>query len=249
MNARLFLLFVFIAAQFFSPAGVNADQNVPADDNILRLALHVSGIGSMDPHRITGSQDRAFADLVYNGLLRYRPGQAPSIEPDLAERIPDFKMINGRQVWTVALKRNVMFHSAPGVKAHEMTADDVVFSLQKTADNEYSTSPGEYEGIEVEKISRYKVRIIPEKPISPVLFLPKLTDVGSGCIISKKAVQKTGYKEFLRHPVGTGPFAFKRHIKGEKIILSAHENYFRGGPSLPGWKSILSPGQKREPLH
>ena len=234
MNIRLFLLCFFSASLLFVPAGLNAGEAELSNRNILRFAAHVSGIGNMDPHQAAGSQDRAFADMVFNGLLRYRPGQAPNIEPDLADRIPDFTMINGRQVWTVVLKRNVMFHSAPGVKAHELTADDVIFSLQKAADSEYSTSAGEYEGISVEKISRYKVKIIPEKPLSPVLFLPKLTDYSGGCILSRKAFQTMGHEEFRRHPVGTGPFAFKRLIKGEKVILAAHESYFRGRPKLDG---------------
>ena len=248
MNIRLFVLYLFIALQTLAQTGVNAGEAGLSNRNILRFPAHVSGLGSMDPHRITGSQDRAFADLVYNGLLRYRPGQSPAIEPDLAEHIPDFEMINGRQVWTVNLKKNVMFHPAPGITPHELTADDVVFSLKKTADSEYSSSPGEYEDIAVEKISRYEVRIIPEKPLSPVLFLPKLADTGSGCIISKKAVEKMGYEQFRHHPVGTGPFAFKRRIKGEKIILSAHEDYFRGRPLLNSVEIHFIAGTKERTL-
>ena len=234
MSIRPLLLCFFSAALFFAPAGLNADETGLSNQNILKFAAHVSRIGSMDPHRAAGSQDRALSDMVFNGLLRYRPGEAPNIEPDIAETVPDFEMINGRQVWTVDLKKNVMFHPAPGLNAHELTADDVVFSFEKAADSNYSAYAGEYEGIAVEKISRYSVQIIPESPLSPVLFLPKLTDYAGGFIVSKKAVQKMGYEQFRHHPVGTGPFVFKRRIKGEKIILTAHNRYFRGRPKLEG---------------
>jgi MarR-like DNA-binding transcriptional regulator SgrR of sgrS sRNA len=52
--------------------------------NILRFGVHVSEMGNLDPHFAAGSQDRALADMVFNGLLRYQPGGAPQIEPDLA---------------------------------------------------------------------------------------------------------------------------------------------------------------------
>ena len=77
---------------------------------ILRFGIHVSEMGNLDPHFAAGSQDRALADMVFNGLLRYEPGNAPAIEPDLAETIPGFEMIGGRQVWTVKLRKWVLFH-------------------------------------------------------------------------------------------------------------------------------------------
>lgn len=76
---------------------------------ILRFGAHVSEMGNLDPHFAAGSQDRAMADMVFNGLLRYQPGEAPKIEPDLAEQIPEFEMIGGQQVWTVKLRKGVLF--------------------------------------------------------------------------------------------------------------------------------------------
>ena len=82
-----------------------ADQTRADERNILRFGVHVSGMGKLDPHFAAGSQDRALADMVFNGLLRYQPGNAPKIEPDLALSLPEFKMVDGRQVWTVNLRK------------------------------------------------------------------------------------------------------------------------------------------------
>jgi ABC-type transport system substrate-binding protein len=101
------------------------EQTPPVSGHVLRFGVHVSAMGRMDPHFAAGSQDRALADMVFNGLLRYAPGNAPRIEPDLAERMPEFKMRGGRQIWTVHLRRGVMFHDGPGAQAYEMTAEDV----------------------------------------------------------------------------------------------------------------------------
>ena len=202
--------------------------------DILRFGLHVSKMGRLDPHFAAGSQDRALADMVFNGLLRYVPGQAPKLEPDLATHLPEFEMEGGRQVWTLKLRRGVMFHRGPGLNAHEMTADDVVFSLHKAADPASSAYAGEYSGMEFSKVDTYEIKITLTKPLSPTLFLPKLANYGGGFIISKKAVETIGYGGFKAHPIGTGPFRFVAHEPGLQLRLEAHEDYFRGKPQLKG---------------
>lgn len=67
------------------------EQTPPVSGHVLRFGVHVSAMGRMDPHFAAGSQDRALADMVFNGLLRYAPGNAPRIEPDLAEPCRNLK--------------------------------------------------------------------------------------------------------------------------------------------------------------
>ncbi|MGA6925357.1 MAG: ABC transporter substrate-binding protein, partial [Desulfosarcina sp.] len=208
---------------------------------VLRFGVHVSAMGSLDPHLAAGSQDRALADMVFNGLLRYQPGNAPTIEPDLAERIPGFEMIGGRQVWTVKLRRGVWFHPGPLTEAYELTAEDVVYSFQKAGRRECCSYAGEYEGITVEAVDRYTVRITVDQPVSSILFLPKLTDYAGGFIVSKRAREAMGADGYMRHPVGTGPFMFSRHIAGEQVVLTAHDRYFRGRPLLDGIQIRMVP--------
>ncbi len=239
MNSKaltLFLLSVLILCgpliQPVMPASSIPDSG--KTPNILRFGIHVSEMGNLDPHFAAGSQDRALADMVFNGLLRYQPGNAPKIEPDLAEQIPGFEMIGGQQVWTVQLRKGVFFHPGPQTAAYELTAEDVVFSLQKSARRQTCAYAGEYEGMRVVPVDRYTVRIIVEKPVSAILFLPKLTNYAGGFIVSKRAIETMGYERFKRHPVGTGPFLFSQYTAGEKLILKAHDGYFRGRPLLDG---------------
>ncbi len=214
---------------------------------VLRYGAHVSRIGTLDPHRASASSDRAIADMLFNGLLRYRPGQAPAIEPDLALKMPDMQILNGRQVWTFKLKKGVMFHPGPGIAPYPLTADDVVFSFKKAADPAFSAYAGEYAGMTFEKVDRDTVRIVLEKPLSSILFLPKVADYAGGFIISKRAVEARGYACFKNRPVGTGPFMFQRHIPGKKVLLRANDAYFRGRPRLAGVEIRLIPRiEKRE---
>ena len=50
---------------------------------------------------------------------------------------PEFKLIDGKQVWTILLRKGVMFHAGPKTEPYELTADDVVFSLNKSKDKKY----------------------------------------------------------------------------------------------------------------
>ncbi len=201
---------------------------------ILKFAVHTSTLTSLDPHFAKGSQDATFVDMVFNSLVRYAPGNLSLLEPDIAESIPGFYIKNGRQIWTIHLKKNIMFHSGPFNPAYELTADDVIFSLKKAADPARSPISQEYKGMIFEKHDDYTLEITLEKPVSPLYFLPLIADHRGGYIVSKKAIQAGGYDAFTRHPVGTGPFMFDRYEPREKCVLKAHPGYFRGAPKLAG---------------
>lgn len=201
---------------------------------MLRFAIHVSSMGSLDPHLAAASQERSVADMIFNGLLRYKPGQAPDIEPDLALEIPRMSIEAGKQVWTVRLRKGVMFHPGPMTDAYELTADDVVYSFQKAADPRHSAYAGDYLGIRIRKKDIHSVEFILEKPLSSILFFPKITNYNGGFIVSKKAMETMGYEEFKKHPVGTGPFMFKAHHPQKEVTLTANPSYFKGTPALDG---------------
>ncbi len=234
LTSLLLLFFFFFGPMIHTATPASSELGSGKTPDILRFGIHVSEMGNLDPHFAAGSQDRALADLVFNGLLRYQPGNAPKIEPDLAEQIPEFAMIGGQQVWTVKLRKGIMFHAGPQTAAYELTAEDVAFSLQKSARSEFCAYAGEYEGMTVVPVDRYTVHIIVEKPVSSILFLPKLTNYAGGFIVSKRAIETLGYDRFKRHPVGTGPFIFSHYTSGEKLVLTAHDGYFRGRPLLDG---------------
>ncbi len=234
MRKKVFISILIPVIFVFSFFVYEARSDEALDKNVLKFGLHVSDMGKLDPHFAAGSQDRTLADLVFNGLLRYEPGNAPVIEPDLAQSIPEFEMINNKQAWTFKLRKGVMFHSGPKSDAYELTADDVVYSFKKSANKDTCAYAGGYTGIEVKKIDRYTVRFTLAEPISSVLFLPKVTNYGGGFIVSKKAIESMGYEGFKKHPVGTGPFMFDHYMPKEKLVLKANRQYFRGQPKLDG---------------
>lgn len=204
------------------------------ETRVLKLGIDAADLGTADPHRAASRNDRAVVDMIFNGLLRYKPGEAPAIEPDLARAVPHPKMVDGKQVWRVELRRDVICHPGPKTAPYRLTADDVVFSLRRAANPKISSYAGDYEGMTVIKIDDFTVEIEFETPISSILFFPKIADYAGGFIICKKSVEETGDDGLAAHPVGTGPFMFDDHMAGKQVNLVANAHYFRGRPLMDG---------------
>jgi peptide/nickel transport system substrate-binding protein len=201
---------------------------------ILRIGQNASDVGSLDPHFATTTQDRSLVDMVFNGLVRYKPGDGSAFEPDLAASMPTPRMEGGKQVWTFQLRKGVMCHPTDGVPAYELTGEDVVYSLQKAADKARSAYSADYTGMTVEAPDAQTVRITLDKPLSPVLFLPKVANYSGGFVVCKRAAEKLGPNGMKTRPVGTGPFMFKSYTPQERVQLVANPAYFRGKPQLDG---------------
>lgn len=232
---------------FSLPVHAQDESNSKQKDNILKYALHSSKMGSLDPDFAKGSQNHTYADMVFNSLWRYVPGDARYMEPDLAVKMPEFEIIQGRQVWTIHLRHKVFFHESPYSPSHELTAEDVVYSLKKAGTPERSTFVGAFRAMQFKIVDSHTLQISLEKYISPLFFLPSLANWRGGYIVSKQAIEQGGYENFLKHPVGTGPFQFESYTEGEKLVLKANPRYFRGKPKLNGVEVHFMPdNEKRE---
>ncbi|MGJ5205884.1 ABC transporter substrate-binding protein [Bradyrhizobium sp. HKCCYLR20261] len=212
-----------IAVLALTAGGVSAAE-VPAGAT-LQMGAGGSDITTLDPHRATTSTDKPLIGLMFNGLVRFRPGSADfkDLEPDLAERWET--SADGRS-WTFFLRKDVKFHGNWG----RLTADDVVYSLTRAADPSRSSFAADFAAVEsIAKIDDGAVRVTLKYPDPN--FLGRLSNYHGGNIVSKKAVEELGDK-FGSNPVGTGPFAFAEHETQRHVKLVANESYFRGRPQI-----------------
>ncbi len=201
-----------------------------AENQVLRIALDAQDLSTLDPHRAATTPDRAVVDMIFNGLVRYRPGDISVFEPDLAVEIPE--PTDGGRVWTFELKRGVTVHPYNGNPGYELTAEDVVYSFTKAADPERSSYAGEYTGMNFVAVDHYTVKIVLEEPLSAMLFLPKVADYAGGFIVPKQPIEAMGDEAFKTHPVGTGPFIFNEYVPMDRVVLKGNADYFRGAPIL-----------------
>jgi len=216
------------------PTDVPKPTTAPRTGGTLRFGQNVADVGNLDPHYATTTGDRSLVDMVFNALIRYVPGDGSKFEPDLATALPEAKVVGGKQEWTFTLRKGVMCHPTEGVPAYELTSDDVVYSLTKSADAKRSAYAGEYTGMTFAAVDPYTVKITLDQPLSSVLFFPKIANYSGGFIVCKKAAEKLGADKMKTNPVGTGPFVFKSYSPKEKIELVANDKYFRGMPQLDG---------------
>lgn len=214
-----------LRAAFFAAALFAASPAIAQPKQVLTMSIFSQDIGTLDPHMAVGTQDRIPVSWIFNGLVRFKPGtiDPAQIEPDLAEswdKSPD------GLVWTFHLRHGVQFQSGFG----ELTADDVVFSLNKAANAKTSAFSGDYASFKsVEAIDPYTVRITLARPVPSLLGL--VANYSGGFIVSAKAVQQRG-ADFTRNPVGTGPFAFSSATPNQALEVVANDAYFRGRPQL-----------------
>ena len=121
------------------------------------------------------------------------------------------------------------FHIRPDIKFSDgtpVTADDVVFSIQRTA------SEGNWKWTldnmqEIAKVDDATVKItLKEKSTA---FLSDLALLNNA-VLSKAAFDKMGKDEFMKHPIGTGPFMISDWVVGDHITLVKNPNYWEMAP-------------------
>ncbi|MCR9059856.1 MAG: ABC transporter substrate-binding protein [Rhodobacteraceae bacterium] len=189
------------------------------------MAVAAKSAGQLDPHVSTKTEDKTVFAMLFNGLVRFAPGSmsSDSIEPDLAE---SWTSSEDGLVWEFKLREGVQFHGDYG----ELTAEDVVYSLNRAADENRSSVSSDYKAFKsVEALDDYTVRITLSEVIPSLLGV--VANYHGGNIVSKKAGEELG-ENFQTNPIGTGPFAFGQLAEGQFVELVAHEDHFRGAPEI-----------------
>jgi peptide/nickel transport system substrate-binding protein len=229
-----------LSFQLFIVSLTRAADNLAADQ-VLNISLLAADIKTLDPHYASATADRILVDMVFNGLLRFKPGLYPEMEPDIATNIPKPEIVAGKQIWTFNIRKGVITHSFPGYpEGYEITSEDIVYSFKKAADPARSAWAGDYpEWFHFEAPDRYTVRVILDQPLSPTLLLPRFASYAGGHIIPKKAIEAIGDEQFKSNPIGTGPFALEKYLPRERVILKGHSRYFRGKPILKEVHGVL----------
>ena len=149
----------------------------------------------------------------------------------LAER---WQVLDGGRTWKFHLRKGVRFHNGA-----EMTAEDVRFTFATIAKegsaNSLAPEFRQIKSMEVEDPHTLTVHF--EKPF--VVFGNKVNQaLFASCafIQSKKHVEAAGEQGAERQPVGTGPWKFVEHVRGDRIVYEAVESHWR---ATPHWKRLV----------
>ncbi len=208
-----------------------------ASGQVLRIAFDAEDVLDLHPHFAHATQDRGVVHLIFTGLVRYKTGDISKFEPDLAEK---WEVSKDGLTWTFRLRRGVMVHPWKGNPGYELTSEDVVYSFKSASEPKKSAWAAEYAGMTFQAVDKYTIRFTLQKPLSELLFLPKVADYAGGLIIPKKPAEELG-EGFRTNPVGTGPFIFNKYFPKEKLITVRNEKFYRGVPKLAGVEVFFMP--------
>lgn len=189
----------------------------------LRIAMSAD-VTSMDPHYATIAPNIAVSWHVFDALTRV--DEDARLVPGLAE---SWRAVDAT-TWEFKLRRGVKFHDGT-----ELTADDVLFSLDRPAT--ITASPGPFTTftrpiVAKEAPDRYTVRLRTSEPYAMVPH-----DVQNVFIVSRRAAAGATTEDFNsgRAMVGTGPFRFVSFKRGDRIELARHDGYW---DERPAWDRV-----------
>ncbi|TMJ94191.1 MAG: hypothetical protein E6G67_10250 [Actinobacteria bacterium] len=192
----------------------------------------VNDISILDPAFYPSSADEEVANSINEGLVTYKPGTFEVVN-QLAET---FTPHADGLAFDFTLKKGIPFHKNFG----EVTAEDVKFSYERIADPQ-NNAPyrGDWSTLkEVVVKDTHSGTIVLKKPFAPLMH--STLPVGSGWVLSKKAVTELG-KKYATHPIGSGPYEFVSWTPKQKVVLRLFKDY--GGASSaflgkPAWSEI-----------
>jgi peptide/nickel transport system substrate-binding protein len=209
------IAFILLLGSSLLLGGCNGQQaGTDRDEDTINISLNADP-PKLDPAYSSALVDRMVFQSIFDKLVDL--DQHGNIVPMLAEK------------WEISPDdKTFIFHLRKGVKFQDGTdfnAEAVKFNFARYMQPD-SVRRNELKLVDhVTALDPYTVKVQLKQPFAP--FLAVLTD-RAGMMVSPAAVQKEG-KNFMNHPVGTGPFLYKSRIKGSTIVLEKNPHYWRKG--------------------
>ena len=176
--------------------------------------VQAADITSLDPHVGKETPAVTVTCQIFDTLLVMDENNEPA--PSLAE---SFSQID-EKTYEFKLRQDVKFHDGEA-----MTADDVVFSLNRARNSNYVSYVVDAIS-EVEKKDDYTVIVKTKEPYSPLL---SALTVPFTAIVPQHVVE-ADEDAFALNPIGTGAYKFVEWKQGEYTKLEANPDYFQGAP-------------------
>ena len=211
---------------------VHAQDATPAPDAVPGGTLRVGVQGDpaeLDPALVVLDAASLIIDQVYEGLMHEDPSLVP--QPRLAE---SYEVSADGLTFTFTLRQGVTFHNG-----REMTADDVVYSINRVMD-EATASPWKEYTSSVESLEAPDPSTVVFHMKNPdASFLAALCRRGLSVVPQEEVEANGNLKQVM---VGTGPFKFVDYIPNSMVTLEKNENYWlEGRPYLDGVEFQIIP--------
>jgi peptide/nickel transport system substrate-binding protein len=206
----------------------------------LTIAMSAGNIPYPNTPPNEGFEGRRFVGYqIYDGILNFnldQPDSVPVPGPGLAE---SWKVEDDKLTWTFKLRQGVKFHDGT-----PLDVDAVIFNLDRMLKKEgfefYDPDVSLLNRSNLLAVDSYKkvdetsFQIKTKYPFSIVPY-----EMCFITIASPTTIKKVGNKEYIKTPVGTGPFKVTKYVDGQVLELEPNAEYWGGKPKLD--KLILRP--------
>jgi peptide/nickel transport system substrate-binding protein len=226
------VLWSAVAAFVLLGAGVADAQQAqtPRKGGIIRMtAPYAASFGSLDPHVTPRAQDQIVNQAIHRPLYTWDTANN-KLALELATEV---KTSADGLVHTYKLRNDVYFHNG-----RKMTADDLIWSYTRIMDGTKGYPGARYIRVikgatEVEKGTAKEISGL--KKIDDFTLEISMTDrvepgyylfAGTTAILPKEEVEKG---TFAANPVGLGPFKFKEHIPGSRVVTERFDKFYKPG--------------------
>lgn len=191
----------------------DTNDETPVSGGTLTFARSAS-VDSLDVNNQITANNAFAIDKIFESLLAFGPdGQ---IEPWLAE---SYDVSDDQLTYTFHLRDGLLFSDGT-----EVTADDVVFSLDRHLEVE-GPLPLSAPISSIEPTDNSTVTITLSTPYTP--FLGQISQFSNG-IFPEDFGGRTE-EEFFQDPIGTGPFVLDQWDPSGNISFVANEHYWQEG--------------------
>lgn len=218
MNLRTTGFVVLLTLLFFSCSKTKKKIN---DNLVFRYNEH-KNIGSLDPAFAKDNADIWATHQLFNGLVQMN--DQLNVIPCIAKR---WEISQDALSYYFYLKNNVQFHKHHLFKKDStrlVTAKDFEYSFDRLLDKKIA-SPGSWV---LNKVDHFKAlndtvfKIQLKQPFPAFLGLLTM----KYCSVVPKEIVEYYKNDFRTHPIGTGPFKFKRWEENIKLVFRKNTNYF-----------------------
>ena len=242
------LAFVLAAMMLF---GLVACSNSNSDANGNKVETGNNNAGTASNGTENKDEGSAEAQQIRKDTLVLAiQSEPPTIDPYAASTDPTFitgrtifeslfKSVNGELTpWLatgyenvddltlkITLRDDVLFHDGS-----KMTAEDVVFSLRYGAESNFTSTL--FGCIDTENTKALDDTTVEVKLKYAYALLMEALASHRCAILSKSAYETMGAEAFGRAPVGTGPMMFKNWVQGDRIELTAFDQYWNEKPAF-----------------
>jgi peptide/nickel transport system substrate-binding protein len=229
MNRVIIALFAVV---FALSACSKSGGTLSSGNDDLRIALPINPT-QLNPILSQNTIELAVDDLIFDKLVTL-DAQHNQI-PDLAEVVPT--LANGG---ISKDGKTLTYHLRHGVKWHDgiaFTSKDVKFTWQAIMNksNNVASQHGYDQVASIDLPDDYTV-VFHMKSVFPPAIDTLFGESDSPYNILPEHVlakyPNINQVPFNNSPIGTGPYKFARWLRGDRIVLTANPDYFRGAPHI-----------------